>query len=184
MTHLHRTASPTPLSFETLVETYQHRVYSICYKFLKNAQDAEDVSQEVFVDIYRNFDQFRGDAALSTWVYRIAVNRCMDHLRTQKRKKRNAFAFFNKENSELERLSPPTEFHPHAQLEQKEKETLLHQAIEKLPERQRVAFTLAKIDGMKQDDVAQIMNTTVASVESLLIRAKNKLKDELSGYFK
>ncbi len=172
------------MSFSELVTKYQHRVFSICYKFLKNNEDAEDVSQEVFMDIYRKIDEFRGDASLLTWIYRIAVNRCMDHIRMKSRKKRNLFAFHSKDNEELERLQIPTHHHPHAQLEMKEDEQILNQAIQKLPERQRIAFTLAKIDGMKQDEVASVMETTVSSVESLLIRAKKSLKNDLIEYFK
>ncbi len=174
----------SPMTFTDLVTRYQHRVYSICYKFLKNNEDAEDVSQEVFMDIYRKIDEFRGDALLLTWIYRIAVNRCMDHIRMKNRKKRNLFAFHSKDNEELERLQIPTHHHPLAQLELKEDEQILNLAIQRLPERQRIAFTLAKIDGMKQDEVASVMDTTVSSIESLLIRAKKSLKNDLTEYFK
>lgn len=171
------------LSFTDIVKSYQHRVYSICYKFLRNKEDAEDLSQEVLVEIYRNLKEFRGDAKLSTWIYRIAVNKCMDNIRMKKRKKRNLFAFQSWGNNELERLQIPTNIHPQNLLENKEHEEIIHTAISKLPHRQKIAFTLAKIDGMKQDEIAQIMETTVSSIESLLIRAKGSLKKTLKDYF-
>lgn len=166
-------------SFHLLVERFQQRVFNTCYMMLRNREDAEDVAQEVFVEVYRSIDKYRGDASLGTWIYRISVNRCLDLLRRQQRKKRSAFAFQNKSNDELERLCVVTTNHPQQIMENKELEALLQQAIDILPERQRVAFLLTKMDGLKQDDVAQIMETTVSSVESLLIRAKKNMKEFL-----
>lgn len=165
--------------FPDLVEKYQHMVFSTCYNFLKNREDAEDVAQEVFVEIYRSREKFRGDSALSTWIYKISVNRSMDHIRKRNRKKRSLFAFKSVENEEMERLSNKEYSNPYQEIEEKEKRIIIESAINKLPERQRVAFTLAKVEGIKQDKVAEIMETTVGSVESLLIRAKKKLKELL-----
>ncbi|MFT3739607.1 MAG: RNA polymerase sigma factor [Breznakibacter sp.] len=167
------------IPFDVLVEKYQHKVFHTCIVMLKNREDAEDVAQEVFLEIYRSLDKFRGEASLSTWIYRIAVNRCMDMMRMKKRKKRSLFAFQPKSNDELERLQPTNSQHPHWLMEENERNMLLNQAIEQLPERQKIAFNLAKIEGMKQERVAEIMDTTVGSVESLLIRAKRNLKEML-----
>lgn len=169
----------TTMPFEMLVEKYQHKVFHTCMVMLKNREDAEDIAQEVFIEVYRSLDKFRGDASLSTWIYRIAVNRCMDLMRMKKRKKRNLFAFQPKSNDELERLQPTNPQHPHWLMEESERNILLNRAIEQLPERQKVAFNLAKVEGMKQDKVAEIMETSVGSVESLLIRAKRNLKEML-----
>lgn len=165
--------------FDVLVGKYQHRVYHTCFVMLKNREDAEDVAQEVFLEVYRSLDKFRGEASLSTWIYRIAVNRCMDMIRMKNRKKRNLFAFQPKSNDELERLQPTNTQHPHLLMEENERNILLNHAIEMLPERQRIAFNLAKVEGLKQERVAEIMDTSVGSVESLLIRAKKNLKDTL-----
>jgi RNA polymerase sigma-70 factor (ECF subfamily) len=166
-------------SFPLLVERYQHKVFHTCNVLLKNREDAEDIAQEVFVEVYRSIGNFRGEASLSTWIYRIAVNRCMDYIRMKQRKKRNLFAFSSKSHDEIDRLPVINHAHPHQILEQNEREALIQKAIDQLPERQRLAFNLAKIDGLKQDEVAQIMETTVSSIESLLIRAKKNLKEVL-----
>jgi RNA polymerase sigma-70 factor (ECF subfamily) len=166
-------------SFPLLVEKYQQMVFRTCFAFLKCREDAEDIAQEVFVEVYRSYQNFRGDASLSTWIYRIAINRCMDHVRMKSRKKRNLFAFRSFGNDEMARIHISTSINPQNILEQKEKEILINNAINQLPERQRMAFVLSKVDGLKQEKVAEIMETSIASVESLLIRAKSKLKSSL-----
>lgn len=171
--------STSVLSISALVETYQHLVFNTCFMFLKNREDAEDVAQEVFVEVYKSMDRFRGDSAVSTWIYRIAVNRSMDYIRMKSRKKRSFFAFTSFDNENLERLQIKDMSNPVTEIEEKEKRLLIEAAIEQLPERQRIAFVLAKVDGLKQEQVADIMETTVGSVESLLIRAKRRLKELL-----
>jgi RNA polymerase sigma-70 factor (ECF subfamily) len=179
---MHQNETGIP-AFRVLVEKYQHQVFNTCFHFLRNREDAEDVAQEVFVEIYRSLDRYRGDAALSTWIYRIAMNRCMDHLRMKSRKKRNFMLFRQWGNDELEKLNHPTHEHPHYLLEADEREQIMMNAIQQLPERQRIAFTLSKMEGLKQEEVASIMNCTISSVESLLVRAKKTLKEQLMSYF-
>jgi RNA polymerase sigma factor (sigma-70 family) len=167
------------LSFGELVCQYQHKVFHTCFVLLHNREDAEDVAQEVFLEIHRSIDKFRGESSLSTWIHRIAVNRSMDFLRMKSRKKRNLFAFIPKGSDEMAQLQVSSGHHPLALLEEKERNAMLNAAIDQLPERQRIAFSLAKIEGLKQDQVAQILLTTVASVESLLVRAKQNLREVL-----
>lgn len=173
-----------PLSFSLLVDEYQSMVFNTCMMFLKNREDAEDIAQEVFVEVYRSYKQFRGDSALSTWIYRIAVNRSMDFLRMKGRKKRNLFAFRSYGNEDLEKISVVSFTNPQTIMEEGDRQRIIQQAIDELSERQKIAFTLAKVEGLKQDKVAEIMETTVGSVESLLIRAKKKLKQRLMRHLK
>lgn len=169
------------IPFDLLVQKYQHKVYHTCFVMLRNREDAEDVAQEVFLEVHRSIDRFRGEASLSTWIYRIALNRCMDFLRMKKRKKRNLFAFQPKSNDEMEKLHVANPEHPQKIMEVNERDAMLYGAIDSLPERQRIAFNLAKVEGMRQEKVAEVMDTSVASVESLLIRAKRNLKEMLVG---
>lgn len=171
-------------AFDYLVENYQDRVFNSCLGILRNAADAEDIAQEVFVEVYRSVKNFKEEAKLSTWIYRIAVTKSLDHLRSKKRKKRYAFVsqLFSEETGQP-RYDPPDFVHPGVQLENKEMAAYLFKAIEELPENQKVAFTLHKVEGLSYQEISEVMETTVASVESLMFRAKQNLKNLLEEYY-
>ena len=170
-------------AFKTIVESTQGLVYSTVIGIVQNAEDAEDVTQEVFVQLYESIDTFKGESKLSTWLYRIAVSKAMDHLRKKKRKKRFAFiqSLFGA-NDELVH-DPPDFDHPGVKLDNKEQARALFQAIEQLPENQKVAFTLHRIEGLNYQEISEIMKTTVASVESLLHRSRKNLRKILENYY-
>lgn len=170
-------------AFKWMVESYQDMVYNTILGIVQNEQDAEDVSQEVFVQVYESINQFKGDAKFSTWLYRIAVTKSLDHLRKKKRKKRFAFVQSLFGMNEEEVRHEPEFNHPGVSLENKEKAAVLFQAIDKLPANQKAAFTLHKLEGLSYQEVAEIMETTVSSVESLMHRAKTNLKKELTDYY-
>ena len=171
-------------AFDYLVTNNQARVYNACLGVLRSQEDAEDVTQEVFVEVYRSISGFKGDAKLTTWMYRIAMTKSLDFLRGKKRKKRFAFVkqLFN-EDSNTPRYDPPDFAHPGVQLENKEAAAHLFKAIAELPENQKVAFTLNKIEGLSYQEISEVMETTVPSVESLLFRARQNLKNLLSEYY-
>lgn len=171
-------------AFTELVETRQSLVYNTVLGLLQNAEDAEDVTQEVFIKVYESIGQFKGESALSTWIYRIAVTRSLEHLRMKKRKKRFAFltSLFGENN---EPLHEPKEFnHPGVQLDNREKGRVLFARIAELPENQRIAFTLHKVEGLSYQEVANVMRTSVAAVESLIHRARQNLRRSLEDYYK
>jgi RNA polymerase sigma factor (sigma-70 family) len=172
-------------AFDYLVTNNQARVFNACLGVLKSTEDAEDVTQEVFVEVHRSITGFKGEAKLTTWMYRIAMTKSLDFLRGKKRKKRFAFvkSLFN-EDSNTPRFDPPDFVHPGVQLENKEMAGYLFNAIEELPENQKVAFTLNKIEGLSYQEISEVMETTVPSVESLLFRARQNLKDLLGEYYK
>jgi RNA polymerase sigma factor (sigma-70 family) len=171
-------------AFDYLVSNYQVRIYNSCLGVLKNQSDAEDIAQEVFVEVYRSIAGFKEEAKLSTWMYRIAMTKSLDFLRGKKRKKRFAFvtSLFS-EDSNTPRYDPADFVHPGVQLENKEMAGYLFKAIDELPENQKIAFTLNKIEGLSYQEISEVMETTVSSVESLLFRAKQNLKDLLGEYY-
>lgn len=171
-------------AFRTLVELYQDRVINTCYRFLYHREDAEDTAQEVFVEVYRSVSRFKGDSKFSTWLYRVAVTKSLDHLRKSKRKKRFApvksLLGMQEEGQEI----PAPEHHaPPEQLEQEERLRIMFHAIDKLPENQRIAFTLSKCQDMSNKEIAAVMGVSLSSVESLIHRAKKKLRESLYHYF-
>lgn len=170
-------------AFRQIVETSQGLVYNTALGIVQNAEDAEDVSQEVFVQLYESIQSFKGESKLSTWLYRITVSKAMDHLRKKKRKKRFAFvqSIFG-QNEELVH-DPPDFVHPGVTLDNKEKAAELFKAITQLPEKQKIAFMLNRIEGLNYQEISAIMKLTVASVESLLHRARKNLRKILKAYY-
>lgn len=167
-----------------LVETWQNLVYNTALGIVQNAEDAEDIAQEVFVQAFQSIGSFKGESKLSTWLYRIAVTKSLDLERRKKRKKRFAFvrSIFGEQNEVL--VNPPDFHHPGISLDNKEDAAVLFRAISALPENQRVAFTLNKVEGLSYQEVSEVMKTTVSSVESLMHRAKNNLRKMLEDYYK
>ena len=161
-------------AFKAIIEAWQDMVYNTAIGIVQNAEDAEDITQETFVQVYQSVHSFRGDAKLSTWIYRIVVTKSLDHVRKKKRKKR--FAFVQSLFGEKEEIHPPDFHHPGVVLEQKERANELFIALKQIPDKQRIAFTLHKLEGLSYQEVAEIMNTTLYATESLMQRAKNNLK--------
>lgn len=158
-------------AFQWLYDTICDKVYNTALCYTQNNQDAEEITQDVFVSIYRNAAKFRGDAALHTWVYRITINACLNHL---KRKKR--FAFLRPSDTNLDR---PDFDHPGILLENKENARILFSEIETLPDNQKTAFILSFIEELPRQEVADVMEITLKAVESLLQRAKKNLRHKL-----
>ena len=150
---------------------------------VQNAEDADDITQEVFVQVYVSINAFKGESKLSTWIYRITISKALDHEKKKKRKKRFGFiqSIFGKQDGEQ---NQPTEFnHPGVQLEKKERAAELMKALKLLPESQRIVFTLHKLEGQSNAETAAIMNTSLQAVESLMSRAKANLKKTLFNYY-
>ena len=149
--------------------------------FVPNLQDAEDLAQEVFVEVYRSVSKFREESKLSTWIYRITTTKSLEFIRHRKR-----ITFFQSliglEDDKAKAVSD--EFnHQGIQLENKERASILFSYIRKLPENQKVAFTLQKVEGLSQKEISVIMETSESTVESLLHRAKNNLQKGLQGFY-
>ncbi len=173
-----------PRAFEQLVELHRNQVVNICYKFLHNREDAEDIAQEVFLEVYKSISTFRKEAKLSTWMYRIAVAKSLDYLRKQKRKKRfGQVRQLLGLKAETEHVPASLHTNPEKELEKQERFRILQDAIDSLAENQKIAFTLSKYDGLSYAEIAEVMGTTISSVESLIHRAKKNLQKKLYHYY-
>jgi RNA polymerase sigma-70 factor (ECF subfamily) len=171
-------------AFKTLVEQYQDRVINTCYGFVRDKEDARDVAQDVFIEIYQSLENFREEAKLSTWIYRISVTKSLDFLRRKNRKKRmGQFKRLFSIDDVAERLEQPSGSNPDQDVEKMERDRILQQAIDRLPGNQKIAITLSKYEGFSNKEISEIMNTSVSSVESLIHRAKVNLKKKLYQYY-
>ena len=171
-------------AFRRLVERHRERVHRICLGFVKDPDEAEDLAQDVFFQVYRKAGGFRGASAVSTWIYRIAVNHSLNRLR--KRRGQVWLQFFSGAEHASHRLEdvPSRSDSPEALAEKRERIEILQKALGRLPEPQRVAFTLHKVRGMSYEEVARIMDSSLSAVESRIHRAKLNLQKHLVDFFK
>ena len=170
-------------AFKKLVDEWQDTVYNTVLGIVQNADDADDITQEVFIQVYQSVSSFKGDSKFSTWLYRITVSKALDHEKKKKRKKRFGFVQSLFGGQEEEQFHPVEFDHPGVELEKKERAGELFNALKQIPDKQRIAFTLHKLEGQSYQEVAEIMNTTLYAVESLIGRAKANLKKELEKYY-
>lgn len=168
---------------EQFINTYKARVYNTVLGMVHNAEDAEELAQDVFIKALETLENFKGDSKLSTWLYRIAINKSLDHIKKGQRKKRFAFLVsINNDGEDNPAPNLPDFVHPEWQLENKELGAQLFKAINQLADKQKTALTLNKIEGLSYEQTADIMEVSVSSVESLIFRARQNLKKILSNY--
>ena len=172
--------------FRMLVEQYQQMVFRTCMGFLHNKDDADDLTQEIFIQAYQSLSRFKGEAAFSTWLYRIAVNASLNKVRKSSKNLilQRIDAFFGAEKSrEAPFLQSDTD-DPEKILIRQEHVEWVRRALDSLPENQRTAIVLSKYDDLSQKEIAEIMKTSEGSVEALLQRAKKNLREKLSVHRK
>ena len=163
---------------------HKDRVYNTCLGFLHHPEDAEDTAQEVFMQVYESIGSFEQESALSTWIYRIAVNKSLELLRKRNRKKRRGFFMALLNSDQPDEAEDRTFFlQPGIAMEKKEEAKILMEAIDSLPDRQRIAFTLHKIENLSYKEIAEIMEISLAAVESLIHRALKNLRKSLYVYY-
>lgn len=173
-------------AFQILVNSYQRMVVNTCLGIVHNHADAEDLAQDVFLEIFRNAENFRGDAKLSTWLYRIATNRSLNLIRNNKRKRffQSIEETFTGGRNRTSEISENRADQPDQNITNQQRSDLLHRAIDRLPEKQRIAFTLNKYEELPYQQIAEVMEISLASVESLIHRAKKNLQEQLFDCYK
>ncbi len=174
------------LTNEQLKEIYNEHhklVYNLALNYLQSTEDAEEITQEVFLTVYQSYGKFYQRSSLKTWIYRITINKSIDFLKAKKRQKRFAKlrSIFNTDG----KLSyEPVDFtHPGAILENKENTQSVFKAIEQLPETQKTVFLLSQTEDLGNKEIAELIGKNVGAVESLLQRAKENLKKILTHYY-
>lgn len=168
--------------FQNIYNQYKVLVYNVALHYLQNTEDAEEITQDVFVQIYNSITSFNEKSTLKTWIYRIAINKSLDFIKHKNSAKR-FFIFGKKSNNELEILNLSTFEHPGIALENKENAAILFEVIDGLIENQKTAFILSKLDGLSNPEISEIMNLSISSVESLIFRAKKTLQEKLENKF-
>jgi RNA polymerase sigma-70 factor, ECF subfamily len=173
--------------FREVVNLYEQHVIRTCYSLVHDDQDARDLAQEVFIEILDSAGLFRGDAKLSSWIYRIAVNKSLNHLKLQKRRQFLTRIGLRSAGSEEDHTDVNTvngQLNADAAMIEKETRTILHHAIGKLSVNQRIAFTMNKYEELSYQEIAEVMNVSLSSVESLIHRAKMNLQKNLEFFYR
>ncbi len=168
--------------FHSIYKQYNVMVYNLALHYLQNIEDAEEITQDVFMQIYNSLETFNEKSSLKTWIYRIAVNKSLDFLKHKKSAKR--FFIFGKKSEEDWELKHISTFeHPGIALEQKENAAVLFAVINELTENQKTAFILSKLDGLSNPEITEVMKMSISAVESLIFRAKKALQQKLENKF-
>jgi len=168
-------------AFRQLIELYQDKIFRVCFGLLQNREDAEEIAQDVFVEVYRSIQKFKGDSSLSTWLYRITVNKSLNRIKKNKSKNWLVFVDALFPQNEQDQVTKGSYMPgPDKILERKESAGIVQDILNKLPENQRIAFTLHKYEDLPHKQIAEIMSVSVPSVESLIFRAKENIKKKYS----
>lgn len=171
---------------KALVDRHQGVVFNICHHLLGNRQDAEDVAQEVFFQVYKSAARFRQECEVSTWLYRIAVNRSLNFIRDNKwsRRLKSLTSLLEDDRKQVKDIPTSDSDRPDVALEEKERNSAIQEAINSLPAKQRAAFVLHKYEGLSYQEITEIMQRSLSSVESLIHRAKSNLQRKLIHHLK
>ncbi|MCG6188207.1 RNA polymerase sigma factor [Maribellus maritimus] len=173
-------------AFKELVDKYQKLVVNTCFGMLHDKDDAEDVAQDVFIEVFRSVQSFRADSKISTWLYRIAVNRSLNFIRDNKKRKwfQSLDDTVKSKNAIFEKFTSGDSDDADFNLENNQRANVLHEAINSLPENQKVAFSLNKYEDLSYKEISEVMDLSVSSIESLIHRAKKNLQKKLYTCYK
>ena len=174
-------------AFNEIVALYKVKVYNYLYRMMGHSDDAEDLTQEVFIRMYTSIDTFRSQSSLNTWLFRIASNLCIDHFRRSKKSRAIAYSLDEPVGGEadgdgLMREVADETYAPHRLLENQETAQQVQGALEKLPEKLRAALVLHDIEGLPYEEIAQIVGCPLGTVKSRLFNARMQLRQSLTGY--
>lgn len=173
-----RAAGGDPTAFQALVERHRSMVYRVAYQFAGNHHDAEDIAQEVFIKVYRSLDRFRQDAQLSSWMYRIVMNACIDHRRRQLPAGSAPFG----EEAEQKLLNTIEETPgPEERAYAGELGQVLETQIGRLPHGQRIVFIMRHHQGLKLWEIAEALGLAEGTVKRQLHAAIHRLREALTA---
>lgn len=176
---LKKAAAGSAEAFEQLVLKYQTAVYNLCLRMTGDPEDAADMTQESFLKAWRNLESFQGNSAFSTWLYRLASNTCLDHLRSVKRKPQLSLVMED-ENGETQALDVPDSApSPEEQVIALDEQSRLNDALQALEEDQRQILILRAVNGLSYTEIAEALHLKEGTVKSRLARAREQLRKKL-----
>ena len=164
------------MTFDEIYFEHYKMVFNLALQYVQNTEDAEEITQDVFVKIFDNLNSFKKQSSLKTWIYRMAINQSLDFIKAKNAQKRSFLSSIFSINDSNFKFQPSNFNHPGIELEQKEACQKIFEAINQLSDNQKTALILLKIEDKSQAETAEIMNLKVKALESLFQRAKNNLE--------
>ena len=164
------------MTFDEIYSEYKKMVFNLTLQYVQNIEDAEEITQDVFVKIFDNLNTFKKQSSLKTWIYKITINQSLDYIKAKNSRKRDFLSNIFSLNEVKFQVEPSNFNHPGIELEQKEAYQKIFEAIHQLSDNQKTAIILLQIDDKSQAETAEIMNLNVKALESLFQRAKNNLE--------
>lgn len=164
-------------AFAPIINKYKNQLYATILRMTRNPQDAQDLVQDAFIKVYRNLDKYDGSGAFGGWLYRVAINHCMDEFRKKS---------YSTIQIEVDEAKVVNREHPEVVFLKKEKSRQLERLIATLPEDERLIILLRYINEMSYEDIGELMNVPLSTVRNKLHRAKKKMRDTVKregGYF-
>ena len=163
------------VAFEELVARYRDKIYARAYSMVKNEEDAVDLSQEAWVKGWQRLRQFQGESGFSTWMTRVVINVCLDHLRRQKRQRAESIEALEDDFGGAERQMPTVTVNPTAGLEREELRQRIDKALGQLSHEHRTVLVLHEFEEMEYKEIARVMNCSIGTVMSRLFYARRRL---------
>ena len=164
-------------AFEELIRQYEKKVYTLCFRMCGNSEDAEEAAQDAFLALWRGIDRFRQESSLSTWIYRLATNACIDTLRRRKKQSGSV----SLDDVELFVDAVDTSPQPQETVEHREVQKLLQEGLSALPEEYRKVLILREIEGLSYTEIAESASIELGTVKSRISRGRSLLRNFLSG---
>ena len=164
------------MTFDEIYLEHYKMVFNLALQYVQNTEDAEEITQDVFVKVFDNLNSFKKQSSLKTWIYRMAINQSLDFIKAKNAQKRSFLSSIFNINDSNFKFQPSNFNHPGIELEQKEACQKIFEAINQLSDNQKTALILLKIEDKSQAETAEIMNLKVKALESLFQRAKNNLE--------
>lgn len=172
-------------AFDKLVRLYKDKIFSYVCRQTGNPLEAEDLTQEVFVRVFKSVARFRGASSFQTWLYRIASNLCVDALRRRRREERHAFSLdepMSGEDDEMTREIPDSGGTPETAVETSELQAEVHRAVAGLSEKLRTVVVLFDLQGLSYEEISEVVGCPVGTVKSRLFNARGQLRNRLKSY--
>lgn len=173
-------------AFTELVEKYKQPVINLIYRTLRDATEAEDLAQNVFIQVYKSADRYRVAAKFSTWLFTIARNLCLNEIRRRSRHPADSLDAVHPENEDqpLQQFEDRKTFAPPETLLQGELEQKIDEVLAELPENQRIALLLCRQEELSYEEMSEVLGCSLSATKSLIHRGRETLKEKLKPYLR
>jgi RNA polymerase sigma-70 factor (ECF subfamily) len=164
-------------AFRAIIEANQGFVYAVAFRFVQDQQEAEDITQEVFVRLWKNLHTYKQEVRLSTWLYKIVTNRCLDFLKSRHGRERKNKVDVDKHQGLTNHTTPEKEF------QQRELSWIIHAAANEMTPKQKAVFILRDLEGLSPEEVSETISMSPGNVKSNLFHARKKMTEKLKAYY-